>query len=367
MLGDSVEVTDSYGIWWSYIPHFIARAGLRLRVLVRLPVLARDLPALPRRGRVARRALCSTCCARAGSAPPAELASPARARGRRGGPLLVHSDPSDTVSETRPSSSPPSWTSASLIVGAATERGASRPVDGVQTLVCGIGPVEAAATTARALAAARPGGARCCTSGSPAPAGWPRSRSCSAPRRSTRTPRARSSRARTRTQTLLCSRASTTPSRTPSSGRSGRARQASRPGGRRRRSDGSLRRAPRHASSPGSEKAVEIRVIANEIDELERTRWRFDDAFAATGGADAAARRGSVRRVTREPLPPPLPPETRTIGQLVGESIKIYRARTSGGSLALPGAGIVAVNQIFGRSRHARPGWAILAAGAPAA
>ena len=32
-------------------------AGLRLRVLVRLPLLARDLPALPRRGRVARRAV----------------------------------------------------------------------------------------------------------------------------------------------------------------------------------------------------------------------------------------------------------------------------------------------------------------------
>ena len=27
--------------------------------------------------------------------------------------------------------------------------------------------------------------------------------------------------------------------------------------------------------------AVEIRVIANEIDEPDRTRWRFDDAFAA--------------------------------------------------------------------------------------
>src|SRR5205085_668524 len=26
-LGDSVEVTDNYGIWWSYIPHFIASPG----------------------------------------------------------------------------------------------------------------------------------------------------------------------------------------------------------------------------------------------------------------------------------------------------------------------------------------------------
>jgi oligoendopeptidase F len=27
MLGDSVEVTDNYRIWWSYIPHFIATPG----------------------------------------------------------------------------------------------------------------------------------------------------------------------------------------------------------------------------------------------------------------------------------------------------------------------------------------------------
>ena len=27
MLGDSVEVTENYGIWWSYVPHFIAVPG----------------------------------------------------------------------------------------------------------------------------------------------------------------------------------------------------------------------------------------------------------------------------------------------------------------------------------------------------
>ena len=27
MLGDAVEVTDNYGIWWSYVPHFIAAPG----------------------------------------------------------------------------------------------------------------------------------------------------------------------------------------------------------------------------------------------------------------------------------------------------------------------------------------------------
>ena len=27
MLGDAVEVTDDYGIWWSYVPHFIQSPG----------------------------------------------------------------------------------------------------------------------------------------------------------------------------------------------------------------------------------------------------------------------------------------------------------------------------------------------------
>ena len=27
MLGDAVEVTDDYGVWWSYIPHFIGAPG----------------------------------------------------------------------------------------------------------------------------------------------------------------------------------------------------------------------------------------------------------------------------------------------------------------------------------------------------
>lgn len=48
--------------------------------------------------------------------------------------------------------------------------------------------------------------------------------------------------------------------------------------------------------------------------------------------------------MTKEPLPPPLPPETRTIGQLVAESIKLYRAHFWP-SLAL-GVSIVVVNQV---------------------
>ena len=42
-----------------------------------------------------------------------------------------------------------------MLVVAATERELTR-LDGIRTLVCGIGPVEAAAATARALAEARP-------------------------------------------------------------------------------------------------------------------------------------------------------------------------------------------------------------------
>ena len=66
--------------------------------------------------------------------------------------------------------------------------------------------------------------------------------------------------------------------------------------------------------------------------------------------------------MTPEPLPPPLPPETRTVGQLVGETIKIYRANLWR-SLAL-GASIVVINQISaGRDTIVQV--AILAAGAP--
>jgi hypothetical protein len=46
---------------------------------------------------------------------------------------------------------------------------------------------------------------------------------------------------------------------------------------------------------------------------------------------------------TKEPLPPPLPPETRTIGQLVAESIRLYRDRPLP-SLAL-GLSLATINQ----------------------
>ena len=41
MLGDSVEITEGYRTWWSYIPHFIGTPGLRVRVRVRPAARAR--------------------------------------------------------------------------------------------------------------------------------------------------------------------------------------------------------------------------------------------------------------------------------------------------------------------------------------
>jgi hypothetical protein len=66
--------------------------------------------------------------------------------------------------------------------------------------------------------------------------------------------------------------------------------------------------------------------------------------------------------VTREPLPPPLPPETRTVGQLVAESLRLYGRRVWP-SLAL-GLAVVIVNQVSaGRSTLTQA--LVLAAAAP--
>src|SRR2546423_12468368 len=60
------------------------------------------------------------------------------------------------------------------------------------------------------------------------------------------------------------------------------------------------------------------------------------------------ARKGTTR--AREPRPPPLPPETRTVGQLVAETINLYRGHFWG-SLALglgPAAGAVGLTLVPG-------------------
>ena len=63
-----------------------------------------------------------------------------------------------------------------------------------------------------------------------------------------------------------------------------------------------------------------------------------------------------------EPLPPPLPPETRTVGQLVAETVKLY-GRRFWPSLAL-GLAVAAINQVSaGRSTLAQV--LVLAGAAP--
>jgi nucleoside phosphorylase len=166
-----------------------------------------------------------------------------------------------------------------LLVIAATERELA-PVGGTRTVLCGIGPVEAAAATARALAEERPSavlhigiaGARglpplAVVLGSEAvycDAGGP----------------------------LVPARALPDPALLR------RLREAFpeayvRPIGTSARVGGSqgvdveamegfaVLRACELAGVP----AVEVRVVSNEIDEPDRSLWRFDDAFAALAAA----------------------------------------------------------------------------------
>jgi hypothetical protein len=66
--------------------------------------------------------------------------------------------------------------------------------------------------------------------------------------------------------------------------------------------------------------------------------------------------------VSREPLPPPLPPETRTVGQLVAESLRLYGRRVWP-SLAL-GIAVLTINQLSaGHSTLTQA--LVLAGGAP--
>src|SRR6185436_274723 len=138
-------------------------AGLRLRVLVRLPLLARHLPALSRGGRGSRRAVPrSPARGRLGTAGGARVAT--RLRHRRPG-LLVERPGCDRSARGRSRAARrPARRSqvtdcylagARVLVVAATGRELV-PVAGAQALVCGIGPIDAAISTARAIAEERP-------------------------------------------------------------------------------------------------------------------------------------------------------------------------------------------------------------------
>jgi len=166
-----------------------------------------------------------------------------------------------------------------LLVIGATERELA-PVAGARTLVCGVGPVEAAAATARALAEERPeavlqvgiAGARglapltlvlgsearyCDAAGPLVPAvAFP--------------DRALLDRVRG-----ACPEALVRPIGTS-------ARVGGAHGVEVEAMEGfAVLRACQLAGVP----AVEARVVSNEIDELDRSRWRFEDAFAALATA----------------------------------------------------------------------------------
>ena len=168
MLGDAVEVTDDYGIWWSYVPHFIQVPGYvyaySFGYLFSLAIYRRYLEEgdslvepyldLLRAG---------------GSAPPAELASRLGFDIGDPGVLVGRASTRSARSSTRPSSSPPSSTTQCSLVVAATERELA-PVEGARTLVCGIGPGRGGRRRPRGRSR-RSGRAPSSTSGSPARAG----------------------------------------------------------------------------------------------------------------------------------------------------------------------------------------------------
>ena len=166
-----------------------------------------------------------------------------------------------------------------MLLVAATERELTR-LDGVRTLVCGVGPVEAAVATARALAEERPSavlhvgiaGAR-----GLAPLTFVLG-----------------------SEAVYCDAAGPlVPARVlPDADLLARLRAAFpaavlRPIGTSARVGGSqgvdveamegfaVLRACELASVP----AVEVRVVSNEIDEPDRALWRFDDAFATLAEA----------------------------------------------------------------------------------
>ncbi len=153
MLGDSVEVTDDYGIWWSYVPHFIQAPGYvyaySFGYLFSLAIYRRYLD----EGEALVEPYLDLLRA-GGSAPPAELAS--RLGFDIGDPgfwsagldaIGVLVDEAEQLAAQ--------LDGVVLLVVAATERELA-PVEGARRVVCGIGPVEAAVATARALAEERP-------------------------------------------------------------------------------------------------------------------------------------------------------------------------------------------------------------------
>ena len=90
--------------------------------------------------------------------------------------------------------------------------------------------------------------------------------------------------------------------------------------------------------------AVEVRVVSNETGRARPGALAVRRGIRGAWRAAPAARRGSVLRVSKSELPPPLPPETRTVGQLVAETLKLY-GDNLWPSLAL-GISVAVINQV---------------------
>ena len=167
-----------------------------------------------------------------------------------------------------------------ILVVAATERELTG-ADGASTLVCGVGPVEAAAATATSLAAHRPdallhvglAGAR----GLPAPELVIGSEAVYEDAGSGRLVPAR---ARPDARLVEAARRALPHARLLPIGTS--ARVAGTSACEVEAMEGfAVLRAAELAGVP----AVEVRAVSNEIDEDDRGRWRFDDALAALEAA----------------------------------------------------------------------------------
>jgi futalosine hydrolase len=167
-----------------------------------------------------------------------------------------------------------------ILVVAATERELSS-IEGANRLVCGVGPVDAAAATAEALGAHRPdallhvgiAGAR----GIPAPQLVIGSESIYEDAADGRWVRAR---VKPDPQLVEAARRALPDARVLPIGTSARVGGTS--GCEVEAMEGF---AVLRAAELAGVAAIEVRAISNEIDEPDRARWRFDDALAALDGA----------------------------------------------------------------------------------
>jgi oligoendopeptidase F len=74
LLGDAVELHDDYGIWWSYIPHFVDAPGYVYAYAYGNLWPCRSTAAT-RRMATASSTHTSSCCARAALGPPRSSAA----------------------------------------------------------------------------------------------------------------------------------------------------------------------------------------------------------------------------------------------------------------------------------------------------